>query len=216
MFEKVYKIIIENADALQAEKMAAYMQNQFSFAGIAKPKLSMLVRPVLKELSRKPIDWKFVFDLYSCEYREAQYVAIEYLKRHKNQLVPEDIDNLKTLVVHKSWWETVDTIDEFVGGLVAKDESLKDTMLEWANADNIWLRRVAIDFQQRYGENTDKELLEKIVVANLGSEEFFINKAIGWSLRDYAKVNPKWVDSFVEKHKEKMAPISIREALKRE
>lgn len=95
-----------------------------------------------------------------------------------------------------------------------KDNGLKNLMLEWAASDNIWIKRVAIDFQQDYKSNTDVEILEKIIVTNLGSHEFFINKAIGWSLRDYSKVNPEWVADFIERYREKMAGLSIKEASK--
>ena len=118
------------------------------------------------------------------------------------------------MITEKSWWETVDTIDAFVGDLVLMDSGLKNLMLEWSTSDNIWLRRVSIDFQQKYKEKTDEDILENIIVANLGSEEFFINKAIGWSLRDYSKVNPKWVADFIEIYREKMAVLSIKEASK--
>ena len=158
------------------------------------------------------MDWNLVFDLWQEDFREAQYIALEYIGRHHKELVSSDIDNLKSLIVEKSWWETADTIDGFVGELVLKDESLKTTMLEWASDRNLWLRRVAIDFQQRYKDLTDVPLLEKIICLNFGSGEFFIDKAIGWSLRDYSKVNPDWGHSFLEKYSEKLAPLSIREA----
>ena len=80
------------------------------------------------------------------------------------------------------------------------------------SSDNMWLRRTAIDCQQEFKENTNTELLEKIICNNLGSDEFFINKAIGWSLRDYSKVNPEWVKSFLDRHKDKMSKLSIKEA----
>lgn len=126
----------------------------------------------------------------------------------------KDIDNLKYLITEKSWWKTVDTIDAFVGLIVEKDQSLKETMLNWSSSENIWLRRVAIDFQQEYKENTDTEILARIIENNLDSKEFFINKAIGWSLRDYGKTNPEWVKNFVKRHRENMASLSIKEALK--
>ncbi len=80
--------------------------------------------------------------------------------------------------------------------------------------DNFWIRRIAIDHQLTRKEKTDPELLEAIIRKNFGSSEFFINKAIGWSLRDYSKVNPEWVRDFLTRYSEKMAPLSIREASK--
>jgi 3-methyladenine DNA glycosylase AlkD len=87
-------------------------------------------------------------------------------------------------------------------------------MLEWSISDNIWLKRVAIDFQQEYKAETNTDLLEKIICNNLGSDEFFINKAIGWSLRDYSKVNPEWVKAFLIKHKGQLSTLSLKEASK--
>lgn len=101
-----------------------------------------------------------------------------------------------------------------VGDLVLQDHGLIETMLEWAVSDNIWLRRVAINHQQEYKEKTNEAILEKIIVANLGSNEFFINKAIGWSLRDYSKVKPEWVVQFIEKYSNRMNSLSIKEASK--
>lgn len=212
MINEITALLNENSDKEQAEKMSAYMKNKFAFAGIPKPQLKELIKPFLKKTAKEPLDWQLVFELWNNEFREAQYIALEYLGKHHKELLPSDIDRMKTLITTKSWWETVDTIDAFVGETVMKDESLKSVMLEWANSESIWLRRVAIDFQQEYKTDTDTELLEKIIVANLDSKEFFINKAIGWSLRDYSKIKPEWVQDFVERYQARMAPLSIKEA----
>jgi 3-methyladenine DNA glycosylase AlkD len=87
-------------------------------------------------------------------------------------------------------------------------------MLVWSMSDNLWLRRVAINYQRKLKEKTNTELLEKIICNNLGTKEFFINKAIGWSLREYSKVNPDWVREFLRKYESKLAKLSIREASK--
>ena len=214
MIDKIISLLEKNADTKQAQKMSEYMQNRFEFAGIPKPKLKELIKPFIKETSKDNIDWNRIIELWNCKYREAQYVALEYLQKHRKQLRPDNIKELKYMITEKSWWETVDTIDAFVGDLVLMDSGLKNLMLEWSTSDNIWLRRVSIDFQQKYKEKTDEDILENIIVANLGSEEFFINKAIGWSLRDYSKVNPKWVADFIDRYREKMAVLSIKEASK--
>ena len=87
-------------------------------------------------------------------------------------------------------------------------------MLDWSIHENIWIRRVAIDFQQEYKMQTNTKLLEQIIKNNFGSKEFFINKAIGWSLRDYSKVNPEWVRKFIDENKTQLAPISLKETAK--
>lgn len=208
LFEKLEQL----KDIEQASKMAAYMQNKFVFLGVPKPKLSAFIKPYLKEHKKQPLDWNFVFCCWKNTYREAQYIGIEYIIMHQKTLTDKDIDNLKLIITEKSWWETVDSLDAVIGTIISKYPNLKSTMIEWSVSDNIWLRRVAIDFQQKYKENTDTKLLSEIITNNFGSSEYFINKAIGWSLRDYSKVNATWVKDFIEKNQDKMDKLSIKEA----
>ena len=91
---------------------------------------------------------------------------------------------------------------------------LEEIIFKWSLSDNIWLRRVAIDHQLLRKEQTNVQLMEKILLHNLNQTEFFINKAIGWALRDYSKTNPTWVAGFIEKNQERMADLSIKEASK--
>ena len=121
---------------------------------------------------------------------------------------------LEQLVVTKSWWDTVDILDRVVGSLVYDKPELEKIILQWSLSDNIWLRRIAIDHQLLRKEKTNVQLMEKILLHNLSQAEFFINKAIGWALRDYSKTNPTWVAGFIEKNKERMAELSIKEANK--
>ena len=93
-------------------------------------------------------------------------------------------------------------------------QELEKIILQWSLSDNIWLRRIAIDHQLLRKEKTNVQLMEKILLHNLNQAEFFINKAIGWALRDYSKTNPTWVAGFIEKNKERMADLSIKEASK--
>ena len=146
--------------------------------------------------------------------REYQYVVANYLKAMQSYLTESDLPKLERLVVTKSWWDTVDILDRVVGSLVANHPELEEVILKWSLSDNIWLRRVAIDHQLLRKEKTNVQLMEKILVNNLDQTEFFINKAIGWALRDYSKTNPEWVASFIEKNKERMAELSIKEASK--
>ena len=91
---------------------------------------------------------------------------------------------------------------------------VNETLLNWSLDENFWLRRIAIDHQLLRKEKTDTALLEKIIVNNFGQTEFFINKAIGWALRDYSKTDPDWVRAFIKKYEDKMAPLSKKEASK--
>ena len=141
-------------------------------------------------------------------------MAANYLKAMQFYLTENDLPKLERLVVTKPWWDTVDILDRVVGSLVYDKPELEKMILQWSLSDNIWLRRVAIDHQLLRKENTNVQLMEKILLNNLDRTEFFINKAIGWALRDYSKTNPTWVAGFIEKNKERMAELSIKEASK--
>jgi len=141
-------------------------------------------------------------------------VAANYLKAMQSYLKDSDLPKLEQLVVTKSWWDTVDILDRIVGSLVYDKPEMEKLILQWSLSDNIWLRRVAIDHQLLRKAKTNVQLMEKILQNNLNQTEFFINKSIGWALRDYSKTNPAWVETFIEKNKERMADLSIKEASK--
>ena len=202
-------------DPEKADYMEAYMHHQFPFLGIAGPARNALYKKYFPEEKKtKIIDWDFVDTCWEKEPREYQYVAANYFKAMQSYLTKDDLPKLERLVVTKSWWDTVDTLDRVVGSLVYDKPELGEIILQWSLSDNIWLRRVAIDHQLLRKEKTDIQLMEKILLNNLNQTEFFINKAIGWALRDYSKTNPEWVASFIEKNKKRMAELSIKEASK--
>ena len=199
----------------KATPMEAYMRHQFSFLGVAGPERNALYKKYFPNAKKtKVIDWNFVDTCWEREPREYQYVAANYLKAMQSYLTKDDLPKLERLVVTKSWWDTVDILDRVVGSLVYGKPELEERILQWSLSDSIWLRRVAIDHQLLRKENTNVQLMEKVLLNNLNQPEFFINKAIGWALRDYSKTNPEWVASFIEKNKERMAELSIKEASK--
>ena len=203
------------ADNVRALDMSKYMKNKFEFFGVGAPDRNEIWKPYFKEAKKtKKIDWNFIEICFKHDKRECQYTAAYYLKYMKKFLVEDDIPKLKELVLTKSWWDTVDILDKVIGSIIYNNKNLYPIILEWSKDDNIWLRRVAIDHQLLRKENTDEQLLEKILINNLNHKEFFVNKAIGWALRDYSKTNPQWVRNFIEVHKENMASLSIREASK--
>ena len=130
----------------------------------------------------------------------------------QQHLTPQDIPRLQTLITEKSWWDSSDVLDRIVGDIALRHPEVNTVLLAWSTDDNIWLRRVAIDHQLLRKQHTDTALLEKIICNNLGQKEFFINKAIGWALRDYSKTNPEWVQGFIDHHRHEMAKLSLREA----
>jgi len=136
-------------------------------------------------------------------------VAEPAIQKH---LTPQDIPRLQTLITEKSWWDSADVLDRIVGSIALRHPEANTVLLAWSTDDNIWLRRVAIDHQLLRKQRTDTALLEKIICNNLGQKEFFINKAIGWALRDYSKTNPEWVQGFIDRYRHKMVKLSLREA----
>ena len=214
-FNKLYEEMIQHKNEEQAQKMSKYMLNKFEYIGIKTPERRKIFKNFFKEYkNEEKIDWEFVNKCWENKYREFQYVAADFLKNKKDKLTIDDIPNLKQLILKKSWWDTIDNLDMTIGALALKDSNVNKILLEWSIDENIWLRRIAIDHQLLRKEKTNTELLEKILKNNLGQAEFFINKAIGWALRDYSKTNPEWVKNFIEENKEKMAKLSIKEASK--
>lgn len=205
----------ENSNELLAESMSKYMQDKFRFLGVRGATRTEIYKKYFPDARKtKTIDWNFVENCWNKEEREFQYVVVYYLKAMQKFLKREDISRLKYLIVTKSWWDTVDLLAKVVGSLVIRIEGYNQIMLEWSKDSNIWLKRVAILYQLSLKEKVDKQVLERILVNNLGDNEFFINKAVGWALRDYSKFNPEWVREFIEKNKNGMANLSIREASK--
>ena len=214
-FNKLYEEMIRHKNEEQAQKMSKYMLNKFEYIGIKTPERREIFKIFFKEYkNEEKIDWEFVNKCWENKYREFQYIAADYLKNMKDKLTRDDIPKLKQLILKKSWWDTIDNLDMTIGALGLKDSNVNKILLEWSIDENIWLRRIAIDHQLLRKEKTNTELLEKILKNNLGQTEFFINKAIGWALRDYSKTNPEWVKNFIEKNRENMAKLSIKEASK--
>ena len=205
----------ENRNELLAESMSKYMQDKFRFLGVRGATRTEIYKKYFPDARKtKTIDWDFVENCWNKEEREFQYVVVYYLKAMQKFLKREDISRLKYLIVTKSWWDTIDLLAKVVGSLIIRIEGYDQIMLEWSKDSNIWLRRVAILYQLSLKDKVDKQVLDEILVNNLGDSEFFINKAVGWALRDYSKYNPEWVREFIKKNKENMANLSIREASK--
>ena len=205
----------ENRNELLAESMSKYMQDKFRFLGVRGASRTEIYKKYFPEARKsKLIDWDFIEICWNKEEREFQYAVVYYLKVMQRFLKREDISRLKYLIVTKSWWDTVDLLAKVVGSLVIRIEGYDQIMLEWSKDSNIWLRRVAILYQLSLKDKVDEQILDNILVNNLGDNEFFINKAIGWALRDYSKFNPEWVREFIKKNKDNMANLSIREASK--
>ncbi len=206
----------QNADPVQAAPMKKYMRDQFEYLGIKTPLNAVLQRQFFKEFSFPALSDldSILRDLWSLPQREFQYVAVSLLSKFNKQIPAKSIKTIEYLLVTKSWWDTVDSI---AGGTVGVHfqrfpEVRENYLARWRASDNFWLRRTTILFQLNYKKETDFDLLCEIIRENLNSKEFFINKAIGWALRQYARTDPKVVKRFV--NTTPLHPLSRREAMK--
>lgn len=199
----------------KSEKMSAYMRGKFKFLGINAPLRYALEKEYFKELktSRK-IDWNFVEILWKEEEREFQYIATDYLNNMKNYLKYEDLDKLYKLIKSKSWWDSVDNFPRLISKIVDLDKNTNKEMEKWSKDDNLWIRRVSIIYQLHRKDKTNEEFLKRNILNNLNGNEFFINKAIGWALRDYSKYNSAFVREFIDENRENLSTLSIKEASK--
>ena len=205
----------ENQNPENAVKMAKYMKNLFPFYGIPTPQRKKLYRDFLKEEKKKgAVDWGFLDQCYADEHREFQYLVFDYLASMQKFLTYDDIPKIWKYIKEKQWWDSIDCLDRIVGEIGLSDSRVDELMLQWSLDEDLWVRRLAIDHQLLRKEKTNRELLAQIIVNNLGSKEFFINKAIGWSLRDYSKTDPVWVKDFIDQYKDRMDKLSIREGSK--
>ncbi|MEO1403486.1 MAG: DNA alkylation repair protein [Cyanobacteria bacterium J06635_1] len=206
----------QHAHPENAPAMEKYMRNQFKFLGIKTPEHNALFKqfiashglPELSELDT------ILLTLWSWPKREFQYLGGDFLHRFRKQLTPEILPTIEKLITTKSWWDTVDGLaSRKIGTLFSRfPGEVGNYIQHWRHSDNLWLRRTTLLFQLSYKANTDETLLFSLIEENTSSDEFFIQKAIGWALREYSKTAPTSVKQFVADHA--MASLSKREALK--
>lgn len=214
--ETLEKEFQQNANPKIALEQKAYMKNHFDFFGIKSPVRKEITKPFLQKqyLPDKNDLETIVKTLWNKPQREYQYFSQELVFKYKKTFKEKDIKLFEYMVLNKSWWDTVDFIAAKIIGEYFKlfPEQIKPVIKSWLNSGNIWLQRSAILFQLKYKNKTDIDLLSHIINAVTGSKEFFINKAVGWILREYGKINPNWVLHFTEKTD--LAPLSKKEALR--
>src|SRR5215510_14279613 len=181
------------ADPVRAAPMQAYMRDQFPFLGVPAPQQTVLARAVLAGLGRPDEeDLRIVATAcWDLAEREFQYFACGYLRRHQAVCSSAFLAVMRQLLLRKSWWDTVDTLAaHVVGPLVLRDPGLVSTMDFWLAGDDLWLTRTAILHQLAYKGRTDANRLFRYCASRAGNPDFFIRKAIGWALREYAKTAP--------------------------
>ncbi|GEB77165.1 DNA alkylation repair protein [Sporolactobacillus inulinus] len=199
-----------------ARAMSRYMRDQFPFFGIKTPERRASVRDFIKQYGLPETNQieAAVKTLWNQPNRECHYAALDLLVRLKKRLNGTHLPLFEWMITTKSWWDTVDCIaPQCCGPLFAREPQLIQRYSErWVVSDHLWLRRAALLFQLKFKEQTDEALLFRYILLNADSDEFFIQKAIGWALREYAKTAPDTVRRFIQEHP--LKPLSKRESLK--
>lgn len=207
-----------NGNAEIAKGQQAYMKDNFVFFGLKTDLRRQIQKPFLHRdfLPSKKDAKLIVGSLWEKNERDFQLFGQELLFKYVKSLEKADISLLEYMIVNKSWWDTVDFIAvKLVGAYFKKFPEKRDLIIqEWLKSDNIWLKRSAILFQLKYKRNLDEVFLAEVIKQNFGTKEFFINKAIGWVLREYTRTNPAWVIAFVEEYSKELSNLSKKEALR--
>ena len=207
-----------NANAENAKAMKAYMKGHFDFFGIKSPERRELQKQFLNENGAPiPFDPTVFRALWQADQREFQMFGLDLLRKQAIKVEKADLQLIEELIITKSWWDTVDGLASWVCGPYFQKfpESTRMVTDTWAISENMWLRRTSIIFQLGYKQQTDTDILLDYIEKNLGSKEFFINKAIGWALREYGKTDPDFVWEHVQRLSSELSPLSIREAIKK-
>ena len=219
MINRLRREMSAAADPERAAGMQAYMKSTMPYYGIRLPQVRAICREVLDGEAMTCDEWKrTIVDLWrGARRREERYAAMYMLtmRRHAECLSPRDMPMLEKLVVSGAWWDHVDELAMVIVDLLRKHpKQMRPVMRRWSTDPDLWKRRVSIICQLRFKRDTDLELLYANIESNLGDRDFFIRKAIGWALRQYAWTDPKEVTRYVRAHEKQLSGLSKREALK--
>ena len=208
------------ANPVQAVSMQAYMLNQFAFLGIRAEPRRKAVRAAWQPFARGGLSANHLLELakqlWHMPEREFQYSAIDLLQWNYKKLSPQDLPALLQLVETKSWWDTVDGLAGIVGDIlfrqIPNEPDAQKIMDAWLTHPCLWVRRLAMLHQLGWKNATDEARLFCYAERLAPETDFFIRKAIGWALRDYARTKPEVVRSFLQKNQSKFSGLTVREA----
>lgn len=216
--QRVGAAVVPLANAEKAIAMRAYMRDQFDYLGVPTPQRRAAVLPILREL--KGVDAARLIELaeglWTLPQREYQYVAVDLLARHWKALTLEQLPALLSLAQRKSWWDSVDGLAGVVGDVVRAhrlhDPACQIHMDRALRHENLWVRRIAMLHQLGWRNETDVPRLFRHALELAPETDFFIRKAIGWALRDYAWHDPQAIRQFLDDMRDVLSPLSVREA----
>lgn len=216
MLGELETAFIAETDSQRALSMKAYMKGQFNYYGIASPIRKDIQKALFSKIKpgsfEELLSWATL--MWAKPQREWHYAAIDLLSANKKLWKAQLADHLEYFLLKHAWWDSVDGLcSQVIAPFFKKFPDLKNSLVDrWKYSDNLWLRRVSIIHQLKLKGQTNLDLLTECILLNNTSREFFLQKAIGWALREYAKTDPEWVLRFVEVND--LKPLSKREAIK--
>jgi 3-methyladenine DNA glycosylase AlkD len=200
------------ADPERAVPMRLYMKNIAPFLGVSKPERDKAQKQF--GLPEPGDETRACRLLYAKEHREFHYIATFVLRKRAKHLPSDALVDLRWFVQNHSWWDTIDELTKSIGGVVTQYPELVPELDTWVRDPDFWVNRAAILHQLGFGVHTDVDRLFRLCRVQAAHPEFFVSKAIGWALRDYAWTNPEAIRTFVNDHRSEFSPLTIREALK--
>jgi 3-methyladenine DNA glycosylase AlkD len=212
--------LASQANAEKAAQARAYMKSAMPFHGVAAPQVKKICRIVFQEypLSSQASWHEVMLDLWRrAEFREERYAAenLAAVKAYRTYQTPGTIPVYREMIVDGAWWDLVDGIVNRLGELLLDHPGATTSKIySWSRVPDFWQRRASIICQLKLKQNTNEGLLFDVIETNMGDDEFFIRKGIGWALREYAKTNSKAVIRFVTRNKDSLSPLSKREGLR--
>jgi 3-methyladenine DNA glycosylase AlkD len=206
------------ADTERATAMKAYLLNQFEFLGLPAPVRRQAVRALGKVVWTRETLLRTSAQLWQKPEREYRYTAVDLLRQLSRLLQVQDLPTLRDLLQRESWWETVDGLSAVISEVLHRacqaEAHAADVMDEWVCHPDFWVRRSAMLHQLGWRLDTHEQRLFGYALQLAHEKEFFIRKAIGWALRDYARWQPQAVTDFVVQHRTQLSPLTVREATK--
>jgi 3-methyladenine DNA glycosylase AlkD len=206
-----------SGDPTRAAAMAAYMQGRFPFLGVPAPVRRRAAAGFVRAgRAADAGDLLAAADaLWVVPERELQYVGTDLLRRFVDRLGGDDLPRVERLIRARAWWDTVDALAaHVVGPIVAREPDLVDVMDRWVDDGDVWVARAAILHQLTFGDRTDARRLFDHVDRRCDDTEFFIRKACGWALRQYAHHAPDEVRDYVKSRQDRLSALTRREATK--